>query len=251
MDAAGDILLTFVGCGDAFGSGGCFNTCFHVETPKTRFLIDCGASSLIAMKALGIDRNRIQTILITHFHGDHFGGIPFFMLDAQFFSKRTDPLTIVGPKGLQEWIGRAMETAFPGSSRTRQKFPLELFEIEAEDSVTVGDLEILAQQVVHGPPDGPFLAYRVSTSGKVIAYTGDTEWTESLIPIGREADLLIAEAYFYDKKVPFHLDLATLREKLPEIEPKRLILTHMNDDMLSRKKTLEFETAEDGLVVKV
>jgi ribonuclease BN (tRNA processing enzyme) len=56
--------LTFVGCGDAFGSGGRFNTCFHVETAATRFLIDCGASSLVALKRLGIDRNAIDTILI-------------------------------------------------------------------------------------------------------------------------------------------------------------------------------------------
>lgn len=77
--------LTFVGCGDAFGSGGRFNTCFHIAATKTNFLIDCGASSLIAMKRFGIDRNAIDTILITHFHGDHFGGLPYFVLDAQFF----------------------------------------------------------------------------------------------------------------------------------------------------------------------
>ncbi|MBO6559112.1 MAG: MBL fold metallo-hydrolase [Nisaea sp.] len=251
MDAAGDITLTFVGCGDAFGSGGRFNTCFHVETPETRFLIDCGASSLIAMKALGLDRNRIETILITHFHGDHFGGIPYFMLDAQFFSKRTGPLTVVGPQGLKEWIERAMETAFPGSSRTRQKFPLELIEISPGETKSVAGLDILAEQVVHGPPDGPFLAYRVTASGKVIAYTGDTEWTDTLIRIGRKADLLIAEAYFRDKQVPFHLDLAALEKHLPAIEPKRLILTHMNDDMLSRRSALDYETAEDGMVLKI
>ena len=251
MAGNSDIKLTFVGCGDAFGSGGRFNTCFHVETPDTRFLIDCGASSLIAMKALGIDRNRIGAILVTHFHGDHFGGIPYFMLDAQFFSKRTEPLCILGPAGLGEWIERALETAFPGSSRTQQKFPLELIEIAPGTNTEVGPLAVHAEQVVHGPPDGPFLAYRIETSGKVIAYTGDTEWTDSLIPIGRDADLLIAEAYFREKQVPFHLDLATLERKLPEIRPKRLILTHMNDDMLLNAGSLRHEIAEDGLRVTI
>ncbi|UUX50266.1 MBL fold metallo-hydrolase [Nisaea acidiphila] len=249
MTGAEDITLTFVGCGDAFGSGGRFNTCFHVQTPETRFLIDCGASSLIAMKALGVDRNPIESILITHFHGDHFGGIPYFMLDAQFFSKRTGPLTIVGPTGLEHWIERTMETAFPGSSRAKRKFDLNLIEIEPGTTHSVGSLEIHAEQALHGAPDGPFLAYRISTRGKTIAYTGDTEWTGSLVPIGKNADLLIAEAYFFDKQVPFHLDLATLADRLPDLTPKRLILTHMNEDMLARTGSLDYETASDGMVV--
>jgi len=72
--------VQFIGSGDAFGSGGRFNTCFHVTGKKMNFLIDCGASSLIALKANNIDLNSIDTILFSHFHADHFGGIPFFML---------------------------------------------------------------------------------------------------------------------------------------------------------------------------
>ena len=109
----------FVGCGDAFGSGGRFNTCFHVTGEGANFLIDCGASSLVALKRAGIFLNDIRTILITHFHADHFGGLPPFMLDAQFFSKRTAPLTVAGPHGLQDWFERVMETAFPGSPTSR------------------------------------------------------------------------------------------------------------------------------------
>ena len=106
--------FTFVGSGDAFGSGGRFNTCFHVATEHTRFLIDCGASSLIAMKRLGIDRAAIDLVLLTHFHADHFGGLPFFLLDAQLVAKRTRPLTIAGPPGLRAWCERIFAATFPG-----------------------------------------------------------------------------------------------------------------------------------------
>ena len=85
--------LQFIGSGDAFGSGGRFNTCFHVEGAGANFLIDCGATSLVALKRLPIERNAIDFILLTHFHLDHFGGVPFFMLDAQLVAKRTRPLT--------------------------------------------------------------------------------------------------------------------------------------------------------------
>jgi hypothetical protein len=80
--------LQFLGCGDAFGSGGRFNTCFHVTTGSAQFLVDCGASSMIAIRRFGVEPNAIETIFITHLHGDHFGGLPFFILDAQLVSRR-------------------------------------------------------------------------------------------------------------------------------------------------------------------
>lgn len=243
--------VTFVGCGDAFGSGGRFNTCFHVNSESACFLIDCGASSLIALKAQGIDRNEIETIIFTHFHGDHFGGLPYFMLDAQFFSKRTQPLTILGPSGLKDWYERVMETTFPGSSRTKQKFELTFRELTPTATEIIGNLKIMTARVRHGQPEGPFHAYRIDVDGKTVAYTGDTEWVDELIEIGHDADLLIAEAYFYEKKVSLHLDLATLESKLPLIRPKRLMLTHMNDDMLGRLDELPFEAAEDGKVIEL
>lgn len=246
-----NMKITFAGTGDAFGSGGRFNTCFHVRSKSACFLIDCGASSLIALKTLGIDRNAIETIIFTHFHGDHFGGLPYFMLDAQFFSKRTQPLTILGPSGLKDWYERVMEITFPGSSRTKQKFELTFRELTPATTETIGNLKIMTARVRHGPPEGPFHAYRFDVDGKTVAYTGDTEWVDELIEIGHEADLLIAEAYFYEKKVPLHLDLATLESKLPLIRPKRLMLTHMNDDMLGRLDELPFETAEDGKVIEL
>ena len=75
------VKLQFIGCGDAFGSGGRSNTCFHVTGEDVNVLIDCGATSLPALKREKIAREAIDLILITHFHGDHFAGLPFFLLD--------------------------------------------------------------------------------------------------------------------------------------------------------------------------
>lgn len=243
--------IQFVGCGDAFGSGGRFNTCFHLTGRKTNLLIDCGASSLIALKRLGIDRNAITTIVITHFHADHFGGVPFFMLDAQFFSKRRDPLTIVGPIGLEAWYERVMETAFPGSSQAAQKFDLRLLEIAAGTALEVDGVLVRAFQASHGPPGGPYLSIRIEAESKSIAYTGDTEWTPELILAAHHADVFIAEAYFRDKAVATHLSLHQIEEHYAELAPKRLVLTHMSDDMLGHPDRALFETAEDGMVIEL
>jgi ribonuclease BN (tRNA processing enzyme) len=245
------LSLQFIGCGDAFGSGGRFNTCFHLVGERTNLLIDCGASSLVAMNRLGIDRNAIAMIVVTHFHADHFGGIPFFILDAQFFSKRSEPLTIVGPVGLEVWYERVMETAFPGSSQAARKFELNLIEIAAGGSREVGDVKVSAYQAVHGPPDGPYLAIRIEAEGHSVAYTGDTEWTPALIPAAQDADLFIAEAYFRDKAVLTHLSLNTIEANLDQLRPKRLVLTHMSDDMLDHPDRARYETADDGMVIAI
>ncbi|MEH2523714.1 MULTISPECIES: MBL fold metallo-hydrolase [unclassified Bradyrhizobium] len=242
--------LRFVGCGDALGSGGRFTTCFHVTGARANFLIDCGASSLPALKRLGIARNDIDLILITHFHGDHFGGLPFLLLDAQF-TRRARPLVIAGPQGIETKLANLMEALFEHSSKTQQRFDLSVVALQPEQGRTFGEVKVTPYPVVHGESGGPFLAYRIEAEGRIIAYSADTEWTDTLIPAGRDADLFIAEAYYYDKIVKNHLSLKTLAAQLPVINPKRLVLTHMSDDMLGRLAELPYKAAHDGMVVEL
>ena len=242
--------LQFVGCGDALGSGGRYNTCFHLTGDKVNCLIDCGASSLPALKKLGIAREDIDLILITHFHGDHFAGLPFFMLDAQF-GRRSRPLVIAGPEGIEMRLTQVMEALFEHSSKTRPKFDLSVVALKPQETRTFGAVTVTPYPVIHGESGGPFLGYRIEAEGRVIAYSADTEWTETLIPLAHGADLFIAEAYYYDKIVKNHLSLATLEARLPEIKPKRLILTHMSDDMLGRLDTLGHTAAHDGMIVEI
>jgi ribonuclease BN (tRNA processing enzyme) len=245
------VHLQFVGCGDAFGSGGRFNTCFHVAGDRSNFLIDFGATSAVALKRLGIQANAIDTILITHFHGDHFGGIPFLMLEAQMNGRREQPLTIAAPPGLPERYARAMDVAFPGSPQQPKRFALTLQELEADKCTAVGALHVTPFPVVHVPAAGPCYGYRIECEGKVIAYTGDTEWTESLVELGRGADLMICECYTFAKKVNSHTDFATLAANIERTGPKRVVLTHMSDDMLAHRSDVPYETASDGLVLRI
>ncbi|MCP1836648.1 ribonuclease BN (tRNA processing enzyme) [Bradyrhizobium sp. USDA 4532] len=240
--------LRFVGCGDAFGSGGRFNTCFHVSGARSNFLIDCGASSLPAMKRLEIDRDAIDLILITHFHGDHFAGLPFFLLDAQF-SRRTRPLVIAGPEGIEMKLPAVMEVMFEHSSKTKQRFDLSVVTLAPRETRSFGEVTVTPYPVVHGESGGPFLAYRVEAEGRIISYSADTEWTDALIPAAQDADLFIAEAYTYDKMVKNHLSLKTLEAHLPAINARRVVLTHMSDDMLGRIDDLPYTAASDGMVV--
>jgi ribonuclease BN (tRNA processing enzyme) len=143
-----------------------------------------------------------------------------------------------------------METAFPDSSAKPPRFAFTLREIAPGETIEIGAVRATAAHVQHDDRAGPCLGYRFDIDGKVIAFSGDTEWTETLIELGRDADLFICECYMRDKTVPTHMSLAALEAHLPDIRPKRIVLTHMGDDMLAIP-SLPFERAEDGKVLAV
>jgi len=242
--------LQFVGCGDAFGSGGRLNTCFHVVGEQANFLIDCGASSLIGLERLRISRDAIDTILITHFHGDHFGGIPYFILSSHF-GKRTRPLTLAGPHGIETWYVRALDAAFEHFSKVKLGFELRIMALPERVTSAVGPLQVTPFPVIHGTSGGPFYGYRIAVENRLIAFSGDTEWAETLVDIARDADLFITECYAYDKPIPYHLDFKTLTAHLPRLTAKKMILSHMNHDMLARLESLPHATANDGMRVEL
>lgn len=184
----------FLGCGDAFGSGGRFNTCFMVTAADTRFLIDCGASSMIAINRLGVDPNRIDIILLTHLHGDHFGGLPFFLLHADHVSKRDKPLLVAGPRTTGERLTAAMESLFPGSSTKKRRFELIVEEYELEREWRSGPVSVVPYRANHHSGDGPSCALRVICDGKTVTYSGDGAWSEGLPKAAKGVDLFIAEA---------------------------------------------------------
>ena len=241
--------LYFIGSGDAFGSGGRFQTCLHLSSDGDALLVDCGASSLIALKRAGVDPGEIGTILLSHLHGDHFGGLPFLILDGQF-NRRTRPLVVAGPPGVRARVEATMEALFPGSTRVERRFVVEFVELAEGVARTVGATSVTAFGVVH-PSGAPSFALRVGFGGTVIAYSGDTEWTERLVDAARGADLFVCEAYTFERTVKYHLDYKTLRERLPTLGCRRVILTHMGPDMLAHLREIDVEHAEDGRRISI
>jgi ribonuclease BN (tRNA processing enzyme) len=241
------VQVQFLGSGDAFGSGGRFQACFMLRGTDGHVLIDCGASSLIAMKRTGVDPSEIGWVLVSHLHVDHCGGVPFLILDGQF-SRRTRPLVVAGPPGLQARMDTAMEVCFPGSTQVTRRFATDFLELPERLTRQVGPT-LVTPFVVDHASGAPSYALRVEYGDKVIAYSGDTAWTEALVEVARGADLFICEAYFFEKNIKYHLDYQTLRRHRQHIDCRQVILTHMSQDMLSHLGEVEFECAEDGKIV--
>jgi ribonuclease BN (tRNA processing enzyme) len=245
--------LTIVGSGDAFGSGGRFNTCFRVESGARTVLLDFGASSTVALRAQRIDPESIDAIILSHLHGDHFGGLPFLLLESQFLSRRERPLVIAGPPGARERIAALLEVFFPRAGGTKWRFPWQVIEISPKGTSEVLGLTITTTEVVHAS-GAPSTAIRLSDGRSVLAYSGDTEWTDALLPIADGADLFIIECYEYARAVTGHISWSVLKAKLPELRARRIMITHMNPSMLERieeAKALGLLIAEDGLAMEV
>lgn len=142
----------------------------------------------------------------------------------------------------------AMEVLFPGSSKVDPGFDLRLVELRPRSTLAIDGVEVTAFPAAHFS-GAPSYSLRVGVDGKTFVYSGDTQWTDTLIEASAGADLFACECYVFDGDVPLHNSYAKITENRSRMTCKRLILTHMSEDVLSRVHEIELETAEDGLVV--
>lgn len=248
------VLFQVIGCGDAFASGGLLNTCFYVKGRESKILIDCGASSLVGLKKWGVDPLEIDLITVTHFHGDHYGGLPFMILDGSVRAKRIKPLTVILPPGGRERLTALMEALYPGTSHFLDD-PMHIIrEFNAAQPLDLSlhreDLHLEFFEMVHAPPALPH-GVKIRLEDKVIGYSGDSEWNENLIPLAEGADLLILECYAFATRMKAHLDYNTILQHLPELKAKKVMLTHLGDEMLRNKPQVMLECLEEGKVYEV
>lgn len=238
--------VTIVGSGDAFGSGGRFQTCVALAdrpgaAPHT--LVDCGATSMTALRQREIDPSAITTVIVTHLHGDHFGGLPFLILDGQF-RRRTSDLTVVGPPGTRDRLAQALEVFFPGSAGVRRRFEVRVTEHADRTPARHGALTVTPFEVRHAA-GAPAYAVRVAAPSGTLSYSGDTEWADSLLDAADGADLFLCEGYS-PRPVRWHLDLDALDRNRARLGCRRLLLTHLSPTALAADLS-GWETARDGL----
>jgi ribonuclease BN (tRNA processing enzyme) len=244
------LTLRFLGSGDAFGSGGRFQACILASSDAGSVLIDCGASSLIALKQAAIDPNRIDAIVVSHFHGDHFGGIPFFIIDGQI-AKRERPLVVAGPPGIAGRVRAAFDALFPGSADTPRAFGPVYVELHSGLETAVGPATVTAIGVEHTPGTNAH-GLRIGLGDRTVGYSGDTAWTQTLLEIAARTDAFICECLAMSKQIPFHLNAREIAEHRPALDTQRLILTHLGPETLGAGGQLAGATvAHDGLVMTI
>jgi ribonuclease BN (tRNA processing enzyme) len=245
--------VTVVGSGDAFGSGGRAHTCFRVDADGRTILVDFGASAITAWKRCGFSSEAIDAIVVTHLHGDHFGGLPFLLLECQFGARRTRPLILAGPMGFRARLDRTLEALFPGASAIHWGFPWRVVELPCGIRTDIAGFHVETCEVDH-PAGAPAMAVRLACGERVFAYSGDTSWTDALIEVAAGADLFAVECHSGQEPIANHIDWPTLRTNLSRLGPARIVVTHMNESALSCGTEMEDQgltLARDGLVIDI
>lgn len=242
--------VTVLGAGDAFSNGGRRQSGYLVESTSADFLLDCGTTTLLALKTLNLPAEQIDFIAISHLHGDHFGGLPFLFLEYLYEKPRQRPLIIAGPPKIEERVRALHKAMYRDLAARGLTFPLSFRELTPGQSETICGVELLPFQVPHQENDIS-LGYRVSVDGKAVLYSGDCGWNEALIQHSQQTDLFICECCYFTTKASFHINYPEIVAQRDRMGCKRLLLSHTGREVLERMDQVTLECAHDGLVVEL
>ncbi len=198
---------------------------YLIRTDHT-FLLDFGPRTLMNLLRAGVNRHRISHVLFSHFHADHFSDFLTYLFDAMIVTKyqggNRGPLTVIGPRGTTRLFHTLFAT-LPGFSDPI--FPVTYKEV-ADRAFHIGDTMVAPRTVTHSP-DQHCVGYRVEYRGKVLTYSGDSEYCPNLITLCRNADLALLDcSYPATRPGPAHLHAGQCGQVAHEAGVGQLILSH-------------------------
>lgn len=240
--------ITFVGSGDAFGSGGRRNTSILLRGPGGTLLLDCGPTTPDGLRQLGIDSREIDAIAITHFHGDHMAGLPFLLLDFQFEHPRDKPLKVLGPPDIDRRV-RSLSTLYGYDTAMERPYPLEFAEYRGQ-SLGAAGFEVLPMPALHHPHTCPHML-RVQNHSRALVFSGDTGWHDRLPEKVGDVNLFISECVFYEEVFEYHLSHERLRTERERFRCDATVLTHLGSEVLQEAGRLQFDLSEDGTRIEL
>lgn len=242
--------VTVLGAGDAFCNGGRRQSGYLVESDDTTFLLDCGTTTLLALKTLGLNADHIDFVAVSHLHGDHFGGLPFLFLEYLYERPRTRPLLIAGPPGTRDRVWALHRAMYRELSERPMCFPLEFCEMPPGQRQMLYGVELFPFHVPHQEKDIS-LGYRLAVGGKSLLYSGDCGWNEDLVQYSQGTDLFICECCYFHSQTTFHISYPQLAVESSRLGCKQLLLSHLGREVLERIDEVTLACAHDGLVVEV
>lgn len=242
------VRVTVLGSGDAFGSGGRLNSAYLVEAPGTAFLLDCGPSVLPGLKQAGRDPGRIDFVLISHLHGDHFGGIPFLFMEYRYEAPRTRPLALYGPPDTERRVRALFAALYEQSAAEPLPFPVRYEELAVDRPRTIGNVRVVPFGVPH-VSELVCIGFRLEVDGRTILYSGDSAWTDEFVARSRDVDLFICECTTYETRVPIHLSYPELAARVRDLGCRRLVLSHLGREPLAHASEVSLEFARDGMTI--
>jgi len=240
--------LTILGSGTVVPSGSRNSAGYFVELPDARVMLDCGAGTVHALARYGLPWEQMTHLFVSHFHVDHIGELAsmFFAFRYGMRTDRVEPLTIIGPRGLDR-VMEGLKMAF-GSRLLEAKFPVIVHTISPGERLELGSASTLS--VAKTPHTEESLAVRIESGGAALCYTGDTDYSEKLAVFFRKADVLISECSFREPREGVrHLSVKQAARLAATAGAAKLIVTHFYFDVNEAELKAELENEFPGEVI--
>ncbi len=245
------VTVTLLGTGDAFASFGRSQSGYLIDAPGGRILMEAGPGLMPALKSNGVAPDSFDLLLISHLHGDHFGGLPFLILDYMWETPRKKVLTIAGPPRLEERTWLLMRTMFPHFELDKIKRKLKFVVLEPGSSTRLGKFKVRAIRSPHTKPEIS-LSLRIDGGGKSIVFSGDSGWNDELVEFSAGADLFLCECTYYEStELNFHLNYPLLAANRDKFKVRRMVLTHLGREVLSHADEIVLEMGYDGMKIEI
>jgi ribonuclease Z len=185
------------------------NSCVAVIAGARVFVVDAGERASETLNRMQIAPERIEAVLLTHFHSDHIGGLGSLALQRWVAGPARTPMRVIGPPGVDRVVAGyneayAMDSGYRTAHHGEAVAPTAGAGMTAEtyaiaddsDSLVLLDqagLTITAFTVDHAPVV-PAVGYRFDYSGRSLVLSGDTTYSPVLVRVAKGADLLIHDA---------------------------------------------------------
>lgn len=215
--------LTILGSGTGFPSASRGGPGHLVQSGDRYLVMDLGMGTLSKLAQLDISLAQIGPILISHLHPDHTAELVSLLFALKNLNiKRSKRLQLFGCRGFIHLMEK-LEGIYGDWIRPTE-FDLQIQEME-KDEVFLEDFQIISIPVEHTESS---VGFRLTdSSGKILAYSGDTDYCPALVELTKNADLAIMDCSFPDhKKCPGHMTPSEVGKIAQKSGCKRVVLTH-------------------------
>jgi len=194
---------------------------YLLETGKKKILFDSGPGTIRQLLKLKTSLSDIDHIFYTHLHNDHINDLPAILWSNNYGIYRKKAINLYGPKGFKKYLDILMNKILKFQNLS---YKINVKEMWNDTKVSINKTRIKSTKSKHSDSS---VSYRIEHNKKSIVYSGDTDYSQNIIKLSKNADLLILECSFPDnKKIKGHLTPSLCGKIASKANVKKLVLTH-------------------------
>jgi ribonuclease BN (tRNA processing enzyme) len=245
------VKVAILGTADAFSSGGRMQAGYLIDFGRALFLLEAGPAVLATLKKNAVSPAALDAIVVSHCHGDHFGGLPLMILDYMFESPLKRPIVVAGPKKLEPRTWSLMRTMFPRLDLRTIARKLQFLVLEPGKPRRIAGVRVSSIESGHMKPDVS-LSLRFEFGHRTIVFSGDGGWNDELVRFSAGADLMLCECTYYESgHLRLHMNYPELRRNRDRFNVGRFVLVHLGREVLAHASEIDMEMAVEGMTIKL